>query len=417
MDKGKKKILIHSLIFSPDGVSTAYLYNDIALAFQKRGFEVVVLSTTPHFNMVEEQLAEQPMRWGLWGLYKKSSFHSIPVYHVPQKKFKSTMLRLVGFVYWHIVSFLIALFMKDIDIILSPSPPLTIGRLNNWLGKIKCCKVVYNVQEIYPDILNKPETSIVHKFLSRMEHKVYNRSAAVTTIDQVFHDTIVDRFEDKSKLHIIPNFVDTDLYRSGVSTDALDKSLFPDTDSIKLLYAGNIGFAQDWEPLVRLAEKTRDQNVEYFLIGEGVKKDWVEEKKAELGLDKLHVLPYQPRQLMPAILAYSDAQFIFMTPEMEGMGFPSKVYTVMACGRPLVVCSGADTPIVNFLKPVGCAKLVTGHDLEQKTDEIAGWLAGVSRKELREMGSKGEQVILGQYTKEIVANRYVDLCDSLIVNS
>lgn len=416
MDKGKKKILIHSLIFSPDGVSTAYLYNDIALAFQKRGFEVVVLSTTPHFNVVEEQLAEQPMKWGVWGLYKKSMFHGIPVYHVPQKKFKSTILRLVGFVYWHLVSFLIALFMKNIDIILSPSPPLTIGRLNNWLGRLKGCKVVYNVQEIYPDILNKPETSIVHKFLSRMEHKVYNRSAAVTTIDQVFHDTIVDRFEDKSKLHIIPNFVDTDLYRSGVSTDALDKSLFPDTDSIKLLYAGNIGFAQDWEPLVRLAEKTRDMNVEYFLIGEGVKRDWVEEKKAELGLDKLHVLPYQPRQLMPAILAYSDAQYIFMTPEMEGMGFPSKVYTIMACGRPLLVCSGENTPIVNFLHPVGCAKLVTNHDLEQKTDEIAEWLSGVSRDELREMGAKGEQVILGQYTKEIVANQYVDLCDSLIAD-
>ena len=46
-----KKVLIHSLIFSPDGVSTAYLYNDIALRFQKEGYEVVVLSTTPHFNV------------------------------------------------------------------------------------------------------------------------------------------------------------------------------------------------------------------------------------------------------------------------------------------------------------------------------------------------------------------------------
>ena len=52
-----KKVLIHSLIFSPDGVSTAYLYNDIALRFQKEGYEVVVLSTTPHFNVVEELLA------------------------------------------------------------------------------------------------------------------------------------------------------------------------------------------------------------------------------------------------------------------------------------------------------------------------------------------------------------------------
>lgn len=409
----KKKILIHSLIFSPDGVSTAYLYNDIALAFKKAGYEVVVLSTTPHFNVMEEQLAEQPMKWVCWGLFKKSIFKGIPVYHVPQKKFKSTLLRLLGFIYWHIVSFFVGLSIKHVDVILSPSPPLTIGYLNQWLGKLKGCKVVYNVQEIYPDILGKNQ-GLVFKVLSRMEHKVYNGSDAVTTIDKVFYNTIVDRFEDKSKLHIIPNFVDTELYHSGVSTGVLDKSLFPETKNLKVLYAGNIGFAQDWEPLVELAEKTRDLDVEYFVIGEGVMKPYVEEKKKELGLDKLHVLPYQPRHQMPAILAYSDVQFIFMNPKMEGQGFPSKVYTIMACGRPLLVCSGSNTPIVNFLQPLGCAKLVTEHDIEKKTDEMVQWLAGITREELYQMGGCGEKIIQESYTKENVAKQYVDLIDSLL---
>lgn len=413
MENNKKKILIHSLIFSPDGVSTAYLYNDIALAFKRAGYEVVVLSTTPHFNLVKEQLKEQPLKWGIWGLFKKSVYKGIPVYHVPQKKFKSTLLRLIGFVYWHIVSLFVGLSIKNIDVILSPSPPLTIGRLNQWLAKIKGCKVVYNVQEIYPDILGKKEGA-VFKILSKMEHKVYNGSDAVTTIDRVFYDTIVGRFEDKSKLHIIPNFVDTDLYRSGVSTDVLDKSLFPDTDSIKLLYAGNIGFAQDWEPLIKLAEKTKDLNVEYFVIGEGVMKSYVEDKKKELQLDKLHVLPYQPRNLMPAILAYSDVQFIFMTPQMEGQGFPSKVYTIMACGRALLIGSGKNTPIVNFLEPVGCAKLVYEHDVEKKTDEMAQWLSSVTREELRSMGAKGEKTIQEGYTKEIVTRKYVNLINQLL---
>lgn len=409
----KKKILIHSLIFSPDGVSTAYLYNDIALAFKKAGYEVVVLSTTPHFNVMEEQLAEQPMKWGCWGLFKKSIFKGIPVYHVPQKKYKSTLLRLLGFIYWHIVSFFVGLSIKHVDVILSPSPPLTIGYLNQWLGKLKGCKVVYNVQEIYPDILGKNQ-GLVFKVLSRMEHKVYNGSDAVTTIDKVFYNTIVDRFEDKSKLHIIPNFVDTELYHSGVSMGVLDKSLFPETKNLKVLYAGNIGFAQDWEPLVELAEKTRDLDVEYFVIGEGVMKPYVEEKKKELGLDKLHVLPYQPRHQMPAILAYSDVQFIFMNPKMEGQGFPSKVYTIMACGRPLLVCSGSNTPIVNFLQPLGCAKLVTEHDIEKKTDEMVQWLAGITREELHQMGGCGEKIIQESYTKENVAKQYVDLIDLLL---
>ena len=420
--KDNKKILIHTLIFSPDGVSTAYLYNDIALAFKKAGYDVVVLTTTPHFNLVKEQLTVQPMKWGVWGVYKKSLFRGangeladgIPVYHIPQKKFKSTVLRLIGFMYWHILSFVMGLFIRNVDVIVSPSPPLTIGRLNNWLGKLKGCKVIYNVQEIYPDILHKPETNLVHRYLRSMEKKVYNQSDAVTTIDQIFYDTIVDRFEDRSKLHIIPNFVDTDLYKSGVSTAELDKSLFPENDNIKLLYAGNIGWAQDWKPLVKLAEKTRNLPVEYFLIGMGKMRSWVEEQKQTLGLDKLHILDYQPRHLMPAILAYSDLQYIFMTPESEGMGFPSKVYTIMACGRPLLVCSGENTPIVNFLKPIGCAKLITDHDLDRKTDEMTQWLAGMTREKLREMGAKGEAIVKAEYAKEIVTNKYVELVNSLL---
>lgn len=411
-----KRILIHSLIFSPDGVSTAYLYNDIALRLQQRGYEVVVLTTTPHFNIVPEQVEKQPMKWKVWGFCKASKFNGMTVLHVPQKKFKSTVLRLLGFVYWHIVSFFIGLTIKHVDLILSPSPPLTIGMLNLWLGKLKGCKVVYNVQEIYPDIL-KLKGGMTLKFLRWMERKVYNRSDAVTTIDQVFYDTIVPRFKDKSKLHIIPNFVDTDLYKEVSSlqlNSLLDSSLFPQNNSIKLLYAGNIGHAQSWEPLIELADRTRELNVEYIVIGEGAKRGNVEEEIQKRGLEKLHLLPYQPRELMPAILSYSDASFIFMAPEMDGDGFPSKVYTIMACERPLLVLSGENTPIVNFLKDKGCAELITEKDFGKKVDEMVTWLTSVTKEELREMGKRGLAEIESKYTKEIVTDMYVDLVDSLV---
>lgn len=358
-----KKILIHSLIFSPDGVSTAYLYNDIALKFQENGYEVLVLTTTPHYNVVESQLAVQPLKWKVWGICKESCFHGIRVLHVPQKKFRNTFLRVLGFVYWHIISFLIGLFQRNIDVILSPSPPLTIGVINIWLAKIKGCKTIYNVQEIYPDILKRKDGLVIEQ-LRRMERYVYNNSTAVTTIDQVFYNVIAGRFKDKSKLCIIPNFVDTELYNSqGGNVECLNPHFFPATDSLKLLYAGNIGYAQDWEPLICLAEKTKGVSIEYFIIGEGVMKPVLEEKVRELELDNVHILPYQPRSLMPSILAYSDIQFIFMNPEMEMQGFPSKVYTIMACGRPLFVCSGKDTPIINFLQEHGCAKLITEKSL------------------------------------------------------
>lgn len=408
-----KKILIHSLIFSPDGVSTAYLYNDIALKFQKNGYEVLVLTTTPHYNVVESQLAAQPLKWKVWGICKESCFHGIRVLHVPQKKFRNTFLRVLGFVYWHIISFLIGLSQRNIDVILSPSPPLTIGVINIWLAKIKGCKTIYNVQEIYPDILKRKDGLVIEQ-LRRMERYVYNNSTAVTTIDQVFYNVIAGRFKDKSKLCIIPNFVDTELYNSqGGNVECLNPHFFPTTDSLKLLYAGNIGYAQDWEPLICLAEKTKGFSIEYFIIGEGVMKPVLEEKVRELELDNVHILPYQPRSLMPSILAYSDIQFIFMNPEMEMQGFPSKVYTIMACGRPLLVCSGKDTPIINFLQEHGCAKLITEKSLEKKVGEMVDWLNSVSRSELALLGRNGVEVIKRLYSKDVVTQKYVDLVEAL----
>ena len=408
-----KRVLIHTLIFSPDGVSTAYLYNDIALKLQERGYDVVVLTTTPHFNIVPEQVEKQPMKWKVWGFCKVSDFHGMTVLHVPQKKFKSTLLRILGFCYWHIVSFFIGLSIKHVDLILSPSPPLTVGWMNLGLARLKGCKVIYNVQEIYPDIL-KLKGGFVLKFLRRMESKVYNRSDAVTTIDKVFYDTIAPRFKDQSKLHVIPNFVDTVLYHEVAWEGKLDSKFFPKNDSIKLLYAGNIGHMQSWEPLIALADKTRNLNVEYFVIGEGAQRGYVEEEIQKRSLDKLHLLPYQPRDLMPAILSYSDASFIFMAPGQDGDGFPSKVYTIMACERPLLVLSGENTPIVNFLSGKGCAKLITEKDFDKKVEEMVGWLSSVTKEDLAQMGKNGLSEIHAKYTKEIVTGMYADLVKDLI---
>lgn len=407
------KILIHSLIFSPDGVSTAYLYSDIARQLHDAGHEVVVLTTTPHYNIVAEQVARQPMRWKIPGICKQSDYHGIRVYHIPQKKFKSTILRLFGFAYWHVIAFIMGLSIRKVDLILSPSPPLTIGVINNWLRKFKRCRTVYNVQEIYPDILSAKKGLIVST-LKKIERYVYNKSTAVTTIDKVFYDTIVDRFKDPTKLHIIPNFVDTDLYNpDNNDLSRLDTNLFPATDSLKVMYAGNIGFAQDWDTLVDLAKLTRNDDIEYFVIGEGVRKGWLEQQKAALALDRLHILPYQPRELMPTLLAYSDLQFIFMSPQMEGQGFPSKVYTIMACARPLMVCSGAGTPIINFLEDKGCAYLDTEKNQDEKVDRLYRWLKSQTRQSLRQMGARGLDTIAREYSKDIVTRQYLDLVERL----
>ena len=419
----KKKILIHSIVFSPDGVSTAYLYNDIALKFLKSGFEVVVLTTTPHYNIVENDLKKQPLtsKWG--GLYYESNFNNIRVLHVPQKKFQSFFLRATGFIYWHFLSLILGLSQKNIALILSPSPPLTIGLVNLVIGFFKSAKVIYNVQEIYPDFLvNQGSLTLKPAIvvLKALERFVYNRSDSVTTIDAVFYDTIIDRFANKSKLIVIPNFVDTDIYRPlSQSEVSIDQNFFPPKKNVlKLMYAGNIGHAQDWAPLIEAAKNLRDYPVEFWVIGEGVMKQKLAEDIETFALKNIHLIPYQSREEMPALIAYADLHFIFMSPQMDGQGFPSKVYTIMACRKPLLVISGKNTPLHNFLKKTNAAIIIETENIAEKNalliDSIKS--AILDRTEIHQLAENGYQAILKTYSKESVTQQYVHLANKILDN-
>lgn len=415
----KRKILIHSLVFSPDGVSTAYLYNDLALGFQEAGYEVIVLSTTPHYNLVEHELQKQPLCKRLFGLYSTSSFHGIKVYHVYQKKYKQFLLRVIGFLFWHFMSFVIGLRQRNVSFILSPSPPLTIGLISIVLAKLKGAKVAYNVQEIYPDFLinqGSLKSGFLIRILQSLERFVYQYSDAVITIDQLFYNTIKNRVKDRSKLHVIPNFVDTSLYKRTDSGTILDNALFPSTDSLKVMYAGNIGYAQDWEPLLFAAEALKEKPIEFFVIGEGVLKESIRGAIQQKSLHNIHLLPYQPRSFMPAIVSYADLHFIFMSPKMDEQGFPSKVYTIMACGKPLVVISGKDTPLYHFLKETGCAFLVESdnsiHTYQVLTQTFEKHL--YDKYLLEEMGERGSAIIQQTYSKEVVVQQYISLVQNIL---
>jgi glycosyltransferase involved in cell wall biosynthesis len=409
-----KRVLIHSIVFSPDGVSTAYLYNDIALGLVDSGFDVTVLTTTPHYNVIDSELMKQPLSKKMAGLYYVSNFQGIEVYHIPLKKYKSTLKRIFSFVYWHIASFMLALTIKKINFVLSPSPPLSIGFISLLIAKLKGAKAVYNVQEIYPDLLinqGSLKSKILINLLKKFERFIYNYSAAVTTIDQVFYSTILPRFVNGDNLKIIPNFVDTDLYKPLRQNLKLPAIFGDVNDKIKILYAGNIGFYQDWDPLFFAAKEFLDENIEFWIIGEGVQKEYLISEVQNQNLTNIRIFPYQSREIIPIINNCADIHFIAINQQMEQEGFPSKVYTIMACAKPLVVVTGQKTPLFNFLQDKNCAELVTENRNINFTNAIRKL---AKNKELRdELGNNGYQVIRANYSKKVVVSKYSNLLNSL----
>ena len=410
----RKKILIHSIVFSPDGVSTAYLYNDIALGFKNAGYEVVVLTTTPHYNLITNALNKQPLIRKLLGIYYESDFNGIRVIHVPLKKYKSTIIRILSFIYWHFLSLIIGLSIKKVNFILSPSPPLSIGFISILIAKKNSAKFIYNVQEIYPDLLIKNgglKSSIIIKSLKWLEKYVYNNAAAAITIDQKFYDQIINRFKDRNKLKIIPNFVDTSLYKPLSSELKFPYPFQKDPLKFRILYAGNIGFYQDWEPVLFAAKKLIDTNIEFWIIGEGVKKNYLINEVKKNNLNNIKILPYQDRDLMPYINSFADLHFISISKEMEQEGFPSKVYTIMACEKPMIVITGENTPLFNFLETLNCSILISDERNERFVQAIMDLKDNDSKQ--KQLAKNGFDIIQKYYTKEKVVSSYLNLFENL----
>jgi glycosyltransferase involved in cell wall biosynthesis len=409
----KKRLLIYSLVFSPDGVSTAYLYNDIALGFQKKNYTVTVLTTTPHYNLIKESLERQPLKKQFLGLFYTSNFNGIKVYHIPLKKYKSSLIRILSFIYWHLTSIIIGLFLKKPDIILTPSPPLTSGLISILLARIKGSKSIYNVQEIYPDLLinhGRLTNSFIIKFLKILEVWVYNWSDSVTTIDVNFYNTIKLRIRNPDKLKIISNFVDTELYKTSSSV-SLPKVFKKIKGRIDMVYAGNIGIAQEWDLVINLAKVIKKHPITIWIIGEGVKKKYLESQIKKHDLFNIQLLPYQERKYMPVINLFADFHFIAMDKSMENDGFPSKVYTIMSSGKPLIVVSSEHTPIVSFLEQTNAAITVTNHSLSDFKKAV---LKLETDKDLRdELGVNGRKVVEEKYSKQCIIEKYINLAEDL----
>jgi glycosyltransferase involved in cell wall biosynthesis len=184
-----------------------------------------------------------------------------------------------------------------------------------------------------------------------------------------------------------------------------------DNKKIKILYAGNIGFFQDWEPVLYAAKELSDENIEFWIIGEGVQKEYLEKEVRDHNLTNVRIFPYQRRELIPIINNYADIHFIAINQQMEQEGFPSKVYTIMACAKPLVVIAGEKTPLYNFLKDKNCAELVT-RDRKVNFTKAIRKLAS-DDKLRKELGMNGYNEIINNYSKEVVVSNYANLLKSL----
>lgn len=400
-----KKLLIQSLTFPPDQVSTAYIYGDIALKFAKEGWNVEVFTSTPHYNYVDDFRAVS--KFGVFT--RKTDYYGIKVRHFYQSKAVPVYIRGLLLFAFHFVFMLRAIFGPKFDIILTPSPPLTAGFLAGLVAKLRGAKAVYNIQEIYPDILKKsfkPLPKSLWVILKWIEKKTYDWSARVVVIDPLFKEVVQGRMNHE-KIKVIPNFVDIELYKPISQSCNIDYNF---GDKFIVAYFGNLGAVQDWDVLIDVMDCLKSETqIMLLLVGGGSEY----KRLAELAESRANILimPYQSRNKIPALMSRSDLHIISMNEASDYDGLPSKALTILSSGKPILAATAKDTPLARLIKESGNGVRVNRGDTKSIVSEIQKFFHG-ERMELS--CENGRQFIIDNYSKEVVTNEYLKLLNELI---
>lgn len=411
------KVLLLSLVFSPDGVSTSVLMSELAQELQQAGHELVVMTTTPHYNVEPEAVARQPLRqkWGKW-LYQ-SDFHGIAVYHasIPVKGSR-VGARLLDYLRFHAISTVAALRLApQCDIILVPSPPLTIG-MSAWLIRLlRRIPFIYNVQEIYPDVavhLGVLENRTMIRLLEMLERFIYRQAHTITVISERFRERLLAKGVEGSKLVVIPNFVDTEFVAPGPRQNPFSAQHQLDNQFV-VLYAGNIGLTQNFETILAAAQQLTDlPDVRFLVVGDGTRREWLVEQLAKGAYPNVVLLPYQPRSVVPQIYATGD---VCLVPLKRGTGketFPSKIYTIMAAKRPVIAATDPDSELADLVNRADCGWAIPAEDVDALAQAVRE--AYVDHTQRQQKAEHGYRYVLAHHSRQAVVGQYDRLIRKIV---
>lgn len=389
---------------------------ELAQELRRLGHEITVLTTTPHYRVEPEARARQPLtrQWG--GLLYQSDCDGIPVWHaaIPVKGSR-VGARLLDYARFHAISTLAGLgTVGAYDVILAPSPPLTIG-LSAWLlGIARRVPVIYNVQEIYPDVLvslGLLRNRRAIQALEALERFVYARARVVTVISEWFRRRLLAKGVPAAKLHLIPNFVDTEFMQPGPHHNPFSVTQGLD-DKFVVLYAGNIGLTQGFETILDAARQlTHLTALRFVLVGDGTRREWLEEQLATQPLPNVQVLPYQPRSLVPQLYATSNLCLVPLKRGTAQDTFPSKIYTIMAAGRPVVASADGDSELAWVVQEARCGWHVPPDDSHTLASAIEQ--AYQQRDTLSQMGAEGRAYVVAHHSRHAIARQYDALLRTL----
>lgn len=334
------RIMYLSQYFPPEVGATQTRAYEMAQGLVRAGHQVTVITEVPN----HPQGIIQPEYRGRF--YFREELNGIEILRLwvstsPEKNFRSRMAFYLSFM---LNAVLAGLFLARgrYHLLYTTSPPLFVGGAALLISYLRRIPLVFEVRDLWPESavqLGELSHPSVIRLATWLESACYRRARHIVAVTQGICKRLIERGCPASRLTVIPNGANTELYTPQPINQPLRRQLDIDPDRFVVIYTGLHGLAHGLETALEAANRLRDRSDILFLfVGDGPRKAALVERAAELALPNVRFHEAVPERELPAYIALADVGLDTRRRLDISQGtLPVKLFSYMACGRPVLL--------------------------------------------------------------------------------
>lgn len=395
--------------FAPDVAPTGEVVTRVVEELGRRGHEIEVVTALPWYrrHMIEPGYSGKLFRLEdtPWGRITR-------IHPFPGSDKRNLIRRAAGYAGFSALATALGGRGGPVDAVLAVSPPLTLAATGWAIAKRRKAALVFNVQDIYPDVaveLGMLTNKRVVDASFRLERWSYGVADAVTVLSEELQDNVARKTSQPDKVRVIPNFVDTDWIKPRERSNAYRRE-FGLEDKTVVMYAGNVGLSQGLGLVIEAASAlSYEEDLVFVINGGGADRDRL--MKEARDLNNVRFVGIQPADRLPEVLAAADVHLVTLKRGLARSSVPSKTYSILAAGRPLVASVDEGSEVANVVNRTGAGVAVPPEDPESFTKALRGLLD--APEEMEKMGRAGRAFVEGWASPTAVARAYENLFEEL----
>ncbi len=373
------RVVILNQYYAPDVASTGQLLHELAHELARQNLDVKVITCRPSYG--------PPETWKPCPRHEISG--GVEVRRMLSTRFSKD--NLIGRL-TNIATFLGNLSVRMLfsrgrrNVFLYTSNPPFLAIIGALVSLVRHHKYVVLLHDAYPDVavwVGKIKSgSLIERMWHRVNRFFYRRAEQTIVLCEAAKKLVCDHYGvDPARVHVVHNWANADLLKPKPKHESAFAQEHGLVEPFTVLYSGNIGLYYDFETALGAAEILKNENFRLVIIGGGGRKQWVADEIKRRNLTNTLLLPYQPYEKLPESLTACDASLVTIAKGIEGISFPSKLYSTLSVGRAVLALAEPDSEMRRMIEDNDAGRFSAVGDPEALAKVIREMMADPARCE------------------------------------